>query len=411
MPLYIGELLLGAFFVLMPSASGRRFADALLRWSPVGGLSWAIFCLIAYGVVLAARGVLAGFPKTFVAQELVFNVYPLFLFLGLWLGERAPALLPRFLRVLAWLNGIYGIAYIVFLNNLFTVLPGTQVYLFKHPAGQAFLLLALLAYRAPGPAWKTWTPFALNAVVLLATQSRASWAGFVIGLVVWAVMSRRVGRTLAVGAAFVALMGVAWIADLRVPGARGPGEYSARNVVGAAIAPFDEQLASQYTNDAENFAGTTQWRQTWWSGIWRDVTSDRTVFLVGHGYGFELTSTAVLRSSDPTLRTPHNWFFYAIGYGGILGVAIFVAFLFALGRLLWSAYRRTGDAFGLPFLLLCLTTATFAPFWETPFAAIPAYVIAGMAAAPAMRLGAERPAGARSVRRVDARGAVASARA
>lgn len=381
-PIFIGEILLVAFFVLRPEVSGLRFASALLRPSVLGPLSWSILVLISYGVVLVARGVLEGYPQRLALQELVFNVYPLYIFLGLWLAEREPRLLERFMVDLAWVNGIYGLLYIANLNHVALTFPGTSVLLFRPPLGQVAVLLGLMAFPTKG--WRTWIPFALNLTVLIAIQSRASYAGFAIGLFVWAWMSKRLGRTALIAAIVGALFAVAWIFNLRIEYSRGASELSARNVAAAVVAPFDAQAAAAYSSDARNFSGTVEWRKAWWSGIWDSTHADPMRTFVGAGYGFELTSAADLGSSEDDLRTPHNWFMYALGYGGWIGVLVFSFFLLALGYLLWRSDRLTGIAFGLPVLVASVTVATFSNFFETPYAAIPTWVIAGMAIAPAV---------------------------
>ena len=382
-PVYIGELLLLAFFVFRPAVSGHRLVGSLVEPGPLGALAWSVLLLIVYGVTLSLRGDLAGFPRRLLMQELVFNLYPLYVFLGLWLGERDPRLLERFLVVMSWVIGIYGVMYILFLNYTVVTIPGTSVLLFRSPLGQAAILLALVAFRIRG--YRFWIPFAMNLFVLLGIQNRAAYAGFAVGMLVWALMAKQVGKLIGVVAFGAVLLAAGWVLDLRIEFARGASEYSARNIVAAVIAPFDEEAAAQYSSDARNFAGTTEWRKDWWSGIWNGVHSSpmRTAF--GTGYGFELTSDAHLKSSDDELRTPHNWFFYALGYGGWLGVALFVFLLSALGTLLWRAFRTTGIAFGLPFLALSVTIGAFSNYFETPYAAIPVWLIAGMAAAPALR--------------------------
>ena len=100
-PVYIGELLLLAFFVFRPAVSGHRLVGSLVEPGPLGALAWSVLLLIVYGVTLSLRGDLAGFPRRLLVQELVFNLYPLYVFLGLWLGERDPRLLERFLLVMS----------------------------------------------------------------------------------------------------------------------------------------------------------------------------------------------------------------------------------------------------------------------------------------------------------------------
>jgi hypothetical protein len=383
-PLFVGEALLGTFLLLQPSVSVGRIGDGILEHTALSGIAWPIAASLAYGVILAVRGSLAGYPRVLILQEFVFDVYPVYLLLGIWLGERDPRLLGRWMRALAWINGIYGLLYIAVLSRLSLVLPGTSILLFQHPLAQAIVLIGLLAFPGDVRGFRRWLPFVLNVVVLLALQSRASWVGFMIALPIWALSAKQFGRMLGVVAAVAALLAFAWVADLKIPGGRGLEAYSARNIVGAAIAPFDEEAAAGLTDDAKNFAGTTEWRTTWWTGIWDSAVHDAEAMVVGHGYGFELTSVATLRSSDPGLRTPHNWFFFALGYGGAIGVILFLWLLVALARLLSAAQRRSGVAFGLPVLFLALGTATFAPYFETPFAAIPTYILLGMAAAPAL---------------------------
>jgi O-Antigen ligase len=383
MPLFIGEIYLLAFLILQPVPSLGRLTEGLLKRTELSVVCWSMYVLLAYGVILAVRGLLAGYPRNVALQELAFNFYPMYVFIGLWLGGRDEGLLPRFLLLLAWANGIYGVAYFLGLNGIFTTFPGTtDVLIFNKPNGQTIALIALMSFGFERR--KIAVPFAMNLFVLLAGQTRAHWAGLLIALPTWAILSRRMGRMITVVGLLVALLAVAWVTDIRV-GSEQTGQYSARGIVGAALASFDLELAQQLTDEAESFAGTVEWRKEWWRGIWTSANSDPVLTMVGHGYGFPLSSTAVLSSTPPDLRTPHNWFFWSLGYGGWIGVIAFGFFMWAVARLLWIVYRRTGEAFGISFLILVLVTGLFTNYFETPFAAIPVYVIAGMAAAPALR--------------------------
>jgi hypothetical protein len=397
-PIFISEILLLAFVVLHPEASLQRFTGALMRPNVLGPFAWAVFASIAYGLILVARGVAEDYPLRVTFQEIVFNVYPLYVFLGLWVAQKEPRLLERFMLDVAWLNGIYGIAYIVVLNNVPITMPGTDIQLFRPPLGHVAILLALLAFPTRG--WRTWVPMLLNLVVLLGVQSRASYAGFAAGLLAWAWMSKRLGRTAAIAALVGVLFVAAWVADFRLPLARGASELSARNVAAAVIAPFDEQAAAEYSTDARNFSGTVEWRTAWWRGIWSTTHADPVRTFIGAGYGFELTSAATLNSSEEDLRTPHNWFMYALGYGGWFGVLIFSLVLLTAGVLLWRSDRLTGAAFGVPFLVASTIIATFSNFYETPYAAIPVWITVGMAIAPAVSAAEGAPPTSSRERRV-----------
>ena len=71
------------------------------------------------------------------------------------------------------------------------------------------------------------------------------------------------------------------------------------------------------------------------------------------------------------VRTPHNIFYYALGYSGWIGVAIFFALQLTCASMLWRVYRLTGQAYGLAVWAATLIAAFFGNVMETPFGAIP----------------------------------------
>jgi hypothetical protein len=91
-------------------------------------------------------------------------------------------------------------------------------------------------------------------------------------------------------------------------------------------------------------------------------------------------------SVDADLRTPHNIFYYALGYSGWLGVAIFFSLQGACAALLWRAYKVTGQAWGLAVWASGLTAAFFGNVLETPAGAIPFYLMMGLFLGPALVL-------------------------
>lgn len=260
--------------------------------------------------------------------------------------------------------------------------PGSGVQLFGQPAGTYVAILGLLALEKD--LRKVRVPLFLCAFVLLGLQVRAGWAAFLLGLVTWALIARRFGR-LAVGiAAVTLLLAVSVIFDLKLPAneRQNRGEISARNIAGAAIAPFDRELASQFTDQADRQAGTTEWRQDWWGAIWRSVHENPIRSVIGHGYGYTISNLVPFVEGRWDLRTPHNFFFYALGYGGWIGVATFAWVIIAICILLWRTYRLTGNPFGLVFVGTALGVASFGDYFETPFGAIPFFLMVGLAAAP-----------------------------
>src|SRR5207247_1567860 len=98
--------------------------------------------------------------------------------------------------------------------------------------------------------------------------------------------------------------------------------------------------------------------------------------LMGFGYGFPI-GDLVPYLEGRFIRTPHNFFLYVLGYTGWLGVALFFAFQRELVRLLWRMWKQTGQPFGILFWTTSIVCASFTAFFETPYSAIPFYLIIG----------------------------------
>jgi hypothetical protein len=395
-PIYLGEIVFFAFVFLKSDVGTGRWFGSLVGMTPISGISWAIYFFVFFGLFQVLRGVVLDGNDIIIAlQNFVFNYYSLFFFLGLWIGQRQPDLLVRCIRMLAWINGIYGVAWLLLLSRIPLTIPGSGVQLFGQPAGTYFAILGLLAFERDLK--KVRVPLLLCAFVLLALQIRAGWAAFIVGLLTWAIVARKFGR-LAIGVASLALLlAISVVFDVKLPAneRQNRGEISARNIAGAAIAPFDRDLALQFTDQADRQAGTTEWRQDWWDAIWRSVHEEPVSTVIGHGYGYTLSNLVPSVEGRTDLRTPHNFFFYALGYGGWLGVGLLFWMLFAICKLLWKTHKLTGNPFGLVFVGTALGVASFGDFFETPFGAIPFFLIVGLAAAPGVtQLEAARSEGA-----------------
>jgi hypothetical protein len=125
------------------------------------------------------------------------------------------------------------------------------------------------------------------------------------------------------------------------------------------------------------------WRTVWWFLIWNSAHSDLTTALIGHGYGYPLGDLAPYLAGQ-FIRTPHNEFFYALGYTGWFGVIIFFLFQAEFLRLLRKAHKLTGEPLGVPFWAAMMAYGMFFPLGETPYGAIPFYLIVGWLAAPVL---------------------------
>ncbi|MCE3248376.1 MAG: hypothetical protein K0R41_2201, partial [Geminicoccaceae bacterium] len=251
-PIFIGEIVLAAFLLLKPRIALGTWAASLLRPSPLNGLGLTLLAFMAYGLWQVGRGVLGGYPVLHTLKFFTFNYYTLYLFMGIWIGLHTPDFLPKLIRVIAWVNGIYGLIYIVALRDVAAYIPGTDVPLFSAPAAQVVVILGLLCFERDLRA--VWFVLLLNVVVTLVWQVRAEWAGLALGILAWGFLTGRIGRVIAIGMAGLAVLGMIELADIRLVGRN--TEVSLSETVARAIAPIDKDLARKLSPYAAYHAGT-----------------------------------------------------------------------------------------------------------------------------------------------------------
>jgi hypothetical protein len=259
---------------------------------------------------------------------------------------------------------------------------------FGQPAGGGVALLGLIAMHFSLA--KAWIPLLLNSFVLLGVQVRAEWLATVGSMAVWGWLTGRIGQITKIAAVVGGLLLVGAVIDFRIPApmTRG-GEVSARGVIGRAVAAVDQDLAAQITpRTAETFASTVSWRTAWWRSLWKMVHESPTRAMFGPGYGYPIWYHHPEESWDNPLRTPHNVWMHCLAYTGWLGVAVAGVFFLAHGRVLWQVYRATGEVFGFCLWVLVMLWAPFDCYLDTPYGAIPFYLLTGLAAAPLL---ASRP--------------------
>ena len=267
-PLFIGEIVLAGFLVVKPRVALGTWVNSLLRASPLNALSLTLFVFIAYGVWEVGRGVLGGSAMFYTLKFFVFNYYTLYMFLGIWIGLQNPDYLPKLVRVIAWVNGLYGFMYILVLRHLDIHLPGyggTDVALFSAPVGQVVAILGLLCFERDLRA--VWFVLVLNILVTLVWQVRAEWLGLGLGIFVWGLLTGRIGRVFAVGMAALLVLGMIELAGIELPGRSGDGVSLSENLA-RVIAPINLELAQQLSPNAKYHAGTAEWRELWWEQIW-----------------------------------------------------------------------------------------------------------------------------------------------
>jgi hypothetical protein len=388
--LYIGEMTLAAFLLFSPRTKRGRWLRVARHAPELRRFERLLLLLLGYGAFEALHGVLSGYPAFTAARDTAFNYYPLFLFLGIWAGLRDRGFLRRVLRALAWWNGCYGLAYVLFLNRVSWTMPGTSgapvvVPLFGQPYGSAVALLGLIAFEPR--LGRIWHLIALNTLVMLCVQVRAEWLGFLVGLLVFAWCMKRVKPLVIAGVLLVALIGVMYLADIDLPSpATRGGRISAGSVVARAVAPFSPILASDLAppEDVSQFAGTAEWRLAWWASIWEAVHANASRALFGFGYGYPIGDLNPYIEPGEFIQTPHNDFFYALGFSGWIGVMLFALLQIELLRRVWRSYKITGQPFGLMCWTALLAGSMFSAFFEAPYGAIPFYLLVGVALAPGL---------------------------
>jgi len=382
---FVGEVVLACFLFCGPLSGESRWPWAALKYRGLQRFCRWQLILLAFGGLQVFHGVLAGYPPLTALRDLAFDYYPLYFFVGAWVASQNMKFLAVVLKFLAWTNGLYGLAYILVLNRFAWFYPGLSheidpVRIFGQPLFSGAILLGILSLNKDLRG--QWLPLVLNMAVLLGMVTRGEWLAFGVGLVVWAGLTKNFKKLAMSGLAALVLLVMLYVSGLSIdaPEGRG-GTISATDLVGRLIAPVNEDLASQYSSDAQMHEETVAFRTLWWLAIWDSVHQSASRALFGYGYGYALGDLVPYLEGD-FIRTPHNVFFYALGYTGWIGVAIFGFLLTEIARLVWAAYRRTGQPFGLVFLVVTLTCALFTAFFETPYGAIPFYIITGAACAP-----------------------------
>ena len=389
---FVGEGALLALFLAGPRIGRKQWVWAIRKF-PALKRFWAVYFLfLGWGVVEVIHGIMAGSPPMTALRDLAFNYYPLYFVLGLWAGLHRPELLPKLIRGFAWFNAIYGVFFLFLLSRVEWFLPGVSdevaaVPVFPQPIYSLVALLGLMAYGQSSV--RSWCLLLVNAFVMLGMQFRTEWLAFLVEVGTFCFLLGFGKRLIAAGSIFLALLAVMYVTDFTFPGPelRG-GDVSVRQLAGRALAPFQadltDQVAASGLGNSESEESTFVWRTVWWLTIWDSVQQSYTNQLWGFGYGYAL-GDLVPYLRGMFIRTPHNLFFYALGYGGWIGVALVGLFQYEVLRLLRISNRIKKNPFGLPFWAAMTTYAMFFPMGETPYGAIPLYIILGWVCAPVVR--------------------------
>lgn len=384
--LFLGELLLIGMLAWPPTRAA--FVGAcrnLMRPCRTHLMWWALLAMMSYGVAQFVVAFLTGPQPLDAAKIFAANYLPAFLLAGIATQAIWPGFLPWLNRWLPWVNGLVIVVSQVVLQNKIN-LPLSHVKGIAPQCGSIVVFALMLSYERP--LFRRWYLWGLNGFALLLMQIRAQWLAVFIAAVLWAVISGHL-RTLAkVALAGLVLLGALAIADVRIPGspARG-GEVSIAGIFARSVAPFDPELSNRIATPtgSSSFKDTADWRRKWWRIIRFEQRQSVERRLFGLGYGRPLSYYApFIPFEEQPVRTPHNLYYFALGYGGYLGVVVLYGFLLTLGRTTYWVYRHTGNPVGLMVWAMSVGQSCFDNFFETPFAAVPIYFVLGLCIAPAV---------------------------
>jgi hypothetical protein len=386
---YVG-LLLGALLIFSVRVFWDRWYVALTRrGDPMHGLSWALLVSLLYGIAQVIYGVSFLGHSLFTAlQILVFNLGPVYVFLGIWVAVRHPLAVRTYIRFVTWWMVIYTPIYFLFLQHLNLtlngVLPGTGLELLGNPGSGTLPLLGLLTLE-PHLA-RFWLPIVVLILLTIANQERSDWLGLGICLMIWGKLSGKLGRVFGILGCVTAVLIIAAVIDLKLPPIAGRGgELSARGTIARMAGAISPELAVDVGGGRENsqfYYGTVYWREHWWAAIRSEVFKEPKTEIFGLGYGYPLAHLASRDVEKQGTRSPHSVFYFTLAYSGFVGVAIFFWLEICVVWLLWRVYKVSGETFGLMFAIYTLIGAFFGNVLETPQSGIPFYLLLGMAMGP-----------------------------
>lgn len=386
LPIYVGEILL---MVTLPWALMRIHAAQVLR-NPffIALFAWMGYCAVR----LLAGGIAYGVDAL---RDSAIWYYGLFAIVGyvVW----------RCLSRTAWTR-FFGVLFSALL--LLTIasfgsealdlplkVPREDVLAATLIAAANFFLLALRTGRYLG------LRLVISSIaigLMLPLEVRSATVGVLLLLAIFAIQRR--WSTLA---AMIAIPTVAFalLALINVPlsgrvGGNTAGDLLNRQLTVISLAIDGRVAANDPALPHDATSGTAVWRYNWWTALIGDTLSTPEKALFGVGFGTDITWPLGIDQSNAErpLRSPHNIAVNIFTRTGTVGLALWLAML---GAWLWVVLRfiRVGDSADSDYLLwmatyavTILTVALFGVVLEGPFAAIPFFLLMGMAARQAQEL-------------------------
>jgi hypothetical protein len=375
-PLFVGEAYLLVQVLWNRHNWIGRFVGSVLRPDL---LSMAIFLHLLWGLIEIIRSLFLGRALVEVLRTAAFNYYPIYVVIGVMIGKEIT--MQTYIK--SWKLIVILATVYVLVDPILSLGDSWGI----GPAMPPVITLAMIALWRHFEKWKT--RYILLAVTIFPVFFRGahghrSWMlGLVVGLIAIAIAKpeRLVRWIIITLTATVVLL----IVGPLIPGPEGTAPPLDPVVqLGRAVSGNAPDLAVRivkwrgYPTEAESIrsdAGTAEWRKAIWSGAIRSMNTFP-LQMLGRGEG---VSIGDLTPDGQDIHTPHNILIYSLLYTGWVGLIIFSLLLVALFR---EAYRLTNPdlrALSLAIILAVTEMTISGNLLETPFGAIPFYLICGVA--------------------------------
>jgi len=317
-------------------------------------------------------------------RTFVFNFYPLYIYIGIGFGRSAAIGFGDFISLwkkLTIIYSVYALCFIVLFNYEIKAFPSKNIDLFNSPSMSPFLPLSILVlWPNLNGRWK-WIALIISTGIMLFAVGRAAILGFLGGMLVWFILNLRAAfrGTLKVVVIILILILIGSSINVVGPHDRSLG-FDPIYAIARLAATISPQAASEllgqrgYYLDLESWWGTAYWRSYIWGSIIDKLTYEK-AWLTGLSHG---ASLAEMTLDQQDIFTPHNFIFFALFYTGSIGAIIYCMLLIIILKTLFKLNSPILKNISIILFIVTIVLASFGNFLETPFGAVPFYLLNGL---------------------------------
>lgn len=380
-PIFIGEVFIARELMVNRRRWLQRFIDDLFH---LRLLATSVAAVMLWGLFEVLRAYYIGkVPIIDIFKTFTFNYYPIVLPIGVALGHELK--ISEFIRFWKRFSLAYGVLLLAYPFLQDYELPwNSAVPLFAGPPIPSVVPVSILALWPYLRDWKWKYPALILAMVpILVSPGRGALLGLALGLCCIAMIS--VQRVMVVSLVMGGLFLLATLIGPMFPAMAGRSAQNLDPIFGIArvVSTYDEVKAIRMLRDAgyadsaddmEISSQTAEWRKK----LWRDALhslNTPALQLLGHGHGADLT---IYTPGGEDVRTPHNFVVFAVFYTGAVGLAFFGLMICVICYYGLAIPDRNFKALLFSIIGSVCLMALVGNMFETPFGAIPFYLLAGV---------------------------------